>query len=74
MCDFPPANFTSANVYTVSTSGESLRFVNLKSILTIRLNNTEQWEYQLIYLFASSLFIGITIGSVVCFYLFFLPF
>lgn len=72
MCDFPPANFTSANVYTVSTSGE--RFVNLKSILTIRLNNTEQWEYQLIYLFALSLFIGITIGSVVCFYLFSLPF
>lgn len=74
MCDFPPANFTSANVYTVSTSGESLRFVNLKSILTIRLNNTEQWEYQLIYLFASTPFIGITIGSVVCFYLFSLPF
>lgn len=72
MCDFPPANFTSANVYTVSTSGE--RFVNLKSILTIGLNNTEQWEYQLIYLFASTPFIGITIGSVVCFYLFPLPF
>lgn len=72
MCDFPPANVTSANVYTVSTSGE--RFVNLKSILTIRLNNTEQWEYQLIYLFASTPFIGITIGSVVCFYLFPLPF